>query len=168
MPYLQLDVPERYPIAAKRRLARRMGVAFATIMQTTQDRVRVGIREMTGGNLWLCTPGEPRPCAILSCDIRRGRTREQRAELMRTFAAICVEVLGLECDLLVELTQHPGEDFFRPGKGLAPEWQPSEAEGAASRAPADKRAPRPVRARNRDRTRPARGPASVESSVEGD
>ena len=34
MPYLQLDVPNHYPVDVKRRLAQRFGDIFARIMQT--------------------------------------------------------------------------------------------------------------------------------------
>jgi len=27
----------------------------------------------------------------------------------------------------VEYTQHPGDDFYRPGAGLVPDWTPAEA-----------------------------------------
>ena len=45
MPYLQLDVPQHYPVEVKRDLARRLGDQYARIMQTTPDMVRVSIRQ---------------------------------------------------------------------------------------------------------------------------
>jgi phenylpyruvate tautomerase PptA (4-oxalocrotonate tautomerase family) len=44
MPYLQLDVPNRYPVEVKRDLARRLGDAYSRIMQTTPDLVTVAFR----------------------------------------------------------------------------------------------------------------------------
>src|SRR5450759_552525 len=81
MPYLQLDVPKHYATDVKRALARRMGELYARIMQTTPNIVSVAIRELPEGSLWSCGDGEPDPGAVLVCDIRRGRTSEQRAEL---------------------------------------------------------------------------------------
>ena len=46
MPYLQLDIPNRYPLDLKRDLARRLSETFAHIMQTTTDRVTVAFREL--------------------------------------------------------------------------------------------------------------------------
>jgi phenylpyruvate tautomerase PptA (4-oxalocrotonate tautomerase family) len=46
MPFLQLDFPDRHPTEAKRRLARRIGEIYARVMETTDDRVRVAIREL--------------------------------------------------------------------------------------------------------------------------
>jgi phenylpyruvate tautomerase PptA (4-oxalocrotonate tautomerase family) len=127
MPYLQLDVPNHYSADVKRRLARRMGELYARIMETTPDKVRVAFRELPEGSLWHCGDGEPKPGAVLSCDVRRGHSPEQRAELAQALVDACVEALDLRSDLLVEFTQHAGDEMFRPGRGLASDWTPAEA-----------------------------------------
>src|SRR5688572_10049023 len=127
MPYLQLDVPRAYPVEVKRRLARRMGEIYARVMQTEASRVRVGFRELAEGNLWHCTEGEPRPGVVLACDIRRGRTAAQRAALSEELIAACREVLDLPGDVLVEFTQHSGDELYREGKGMARDWTPQDA-----------------------------------------
>ena len=101
MPYIQLDVPNHYSVDVKRDLARRLGDQFARIMQTTPDMVRVSIRELGEGGVWRCGAGEPEPAAQLSCDIRRGRTPEQRAQLAQALIDACVETLGLRSDRLM-------------------------------------------------------------------
>lgn len=128
MPYLQLDVPQAYPAEAKRRLARRMGEIYARIMQTDPGRVRVGFHELAPGNLWHCTDGEPRPGVVLSCDIRRGRTKEQRAALAEALIGACAEELDLPGEVLVEFTQHSGDELYREGRGLAEEWTAGEGQ----------------------------------------
>jgi phenylpyruvate tautomerase PptA (4-oxalocrotonate tautomerase family) len=134
MPYLQLDVPHHYAPDLKRRLARRMGELYARIMQTNPGRVRVAFRELAEGSLWHCgDEGEPKPGAVLLCDIRRGRTREQRAELAQALVDACVEALGLQGDLLVEFTQRSGDELYRPGRGWAEDWTPDEAQTAAKK-----------------------------------
>ena len=130
MPYLQLDVPEHYPVEVKRDLARRMGDQYAHIMQTTPDMVRVSIRELGEGGVWHCGAGEPEPAACISCDIRRGRPPEQRLKLAQALVDACVETLGLHNDIIVEFTQHPGDESFGSGfwgRGLAPDWTPAES-----------------------------------------
>jgi phenylpyruvate tautomerase PptA (4-oxalocrotonate tautomerase family) len=128
MPYLQLDVPHHYPVDVKRRLARRLGEIFARIMQTTPDYVTVAFRELGEGGVWRCGDGEPEPAALLTCDIRRGRPPEQRAELAQALVDACVEALGLRSDRLgVEFTQHTGDEMFRAERGLARDWTPAEA-----------------------------------------
>ena len=128
MPYLQLDVPNHYPIEVKRDLARRLGDIFARSMQTTPDMVTVAFRELGEGGVWRCSADEPEPAALLSCDIRRGRPAEQRAELAQALLDACVETLGLRRDRLgVELTQHTSDEMYRHGRGWAAEWAPAEA-----------------------------------------
>jgi phenylpyruvate tautomerase PptA (4-oxalocrotonate tautomerase family) len=134
MPYLQLDVPNHYPTDVKRRLARRMGEIYARIMQTTPDKVRVAFRELPEGSLWHCGDGEPKPGAVLLCDIRRGRPPEQRAELAQALVDACVEALKLRSDLLVDFTQHAGDEMFRPGRGWADDWTAAEARTPSGKA----------------------------------
>jgi phenylpyruvate tautomerase PptA (4-oxalocrotonate tautomerase family) len=129
MPYLQLDVPNRYPFEVKRDLARRLGDEYARIMQTTPDLVTVAVRELGEGGVWRCGAGGPEPASMLSCDIRRGRPAEQRAELAEALIGACVQVLGLRGDRVgVEFTQHASDEMYRRERGWAPDW--SAAEGA--------------------------------------
>ena len=131
VPYLQLDVPNHYPVEVKRGLARRLGEKYARIMQTTPDMVTVAFRELGEGGVWRCNAGEPEPAAVLSCDIRRGRLPEQRAELAEALIDACVETLGLRSDrLVVEFTQHTRDEMYRAGRGWAAEWTPAEATNA--------------------------------------
>ncbi len=126
MPYLQLDVAERYPSDVKRTLARRLGDLYAEIMVTTPRRVSVGFRELNEGSLWRCGDGEPEPAAVLMCDIRRGRPLEQRARLAQALVEACVETLGLRTDrLAVEFTQHSGDEMYRDGQFSA-DWTSDE------------------------------------------
>jgi len=40
----------------------------------------------------------------------------------------CARRLDLTPEYLtVEFTQHPGDDFYRPGTGSVPDWSPAEA-----------------------------------------
>src|SRR5580704_3658559 len=129
MPYLQLDVPRRYPVEVKRPLAKRLGNIYADVMQTTPNKVAIAFRELETGSLWLCGAGEPTPAAVIMCDIRRGRPAEQRARLAEALVAACVEPLALSpTALLVEFTQHAGNETFVPGRGLAADWTPTEAQ----------------------------------------
>ena len=127
MPYLQLDVPRFYPVETKRRLERRLGEIYARIMETEPTRVRVAFRELGEGGLWHCTQGEPRPGVVLACDVRRGRSAEQRARLAEALIGACREMLELPGDVLVEFTQHAGDELYREGRGMAQDWAPEKA-----------------------------------------
>ncbi|MFN8526323.1 MAG: hypothetical protein U0821_24760 [Chloroflexota bacterium] len=134
MPYLQLDLPAHYPADVKRRLARALGDLYCAHMQARPGIVTVGFRELGPDNLWKSGNIEPRPGALIQCDIRRGRPSAQREALAREIVALCVRELRLaEADIALEFTQHAGDEMFRDGK-LGPEWQPDEAERARQQA----------------------------------
>src|SRR5260221_10182358 len=95
VPYLQLDVPNHYPVEVKRGLARRLGEKYARIMQTTPEQVTVAFRELGEGGVWRCSAGEPEPAALLSCDIRRGRPPEQQAAPAPALNDPSVQTVGL-------------------------------------------------------------------------
>ena len=134
MPYLQLDVPARYSIAAKRAAAKRMGEVYAEVMQTTPDLVHVCFRELDEGGLWHCSAGEPQPAAVLMCEVRRGRAPEQRARLGDALIKICADAFGLdETQISVEFTQHAGDEIYRTvlvdgvlRGGLGKDWTAKE------------------------------------------
>jgi phenylpyruvate tautomerase PptA (4-oxalocrotonate tautomerase family) len=133
MPHLQLDVPAHYPVPVKRELARRLGDLYGEIMETTPDMVDVTLRELGEGGVWRCGDN-PTPAAVLSCDIRRGRSPEQRAKLAEAFVDACVEILGLvPTAMTVEFSQHPGDEIYRKvlingvvRGGLARDWTAEE------------------------------------------
>lgn len=129
MPYLQIDVPNRYPLAQKQRLAKRLGEIYAEIMQASVRRISIAVRELADGGIWRCTEGEPYQAALLMCDIRRGRPAGQRARLAQALIDACVEILGLRVDQInVEFTQHAGDEMFHPLLGgLSDDWATGEA-----------------------------------------
>jgi len=137
MPYLQLDTPFAYSVEDKRRLARRFGEIYSSVMNANINRLTVAIRESGEGGVWRCGDGEndPRPAALLMCDIRRGRSAEQRAELARQLVEACMEIVGLrEANLNLVFTQHAGDEMYHTlYGGLSHDWRPGEPDklGAA-------------------------------------
>jgi phenylpyruvate tautomerase PptA (4-oxalocrotonate tautomerase family) len=127
MPYLQLDIPRSYPPEIKCALAGELGSIYATVMETKAEKVVVSVRELSEGSMWRC--GNPcESASVLKCDIRRGRPPELRARLAECLIDACTRRLGLKAEYLtVEFTQHPGDDFYRPGTGLVSDWSPAEA-----------------------------------------
>ena len=127
MPYLQLDVSNEYPVADKKRLARRLGEIYADVMQASVKRISVAIRELDGG-VWRCTDDDPYPAALLMCDIRRGRPAEQRSRLAEALVAACIDILGLRIDQInVEFTQHAGDEMYHSVMGgLSDDWNENE------------------------------------------
>jgi len=127
MPYLQLDIGRSYPTETKRALAAQLGSIYAEVMQTRAEKVVVAVRELGEGNLWRCGTHFA-PASVLKCDIRSGRPTEQRARLAARLAEACATLLECELAFLtVEFTQHPGDEFYRPGHGFVQDWSPAEA-----------------------------------------
>ena len=127
MPFLQLDVPWPVAIADRRRIAAAIGACYAETMQTRRSIPAVAVRCNDGGP-WRWEDGELREVAVLMCDVRRGRTAEQRERAAHTLATL---VAGeLDVDLLrvvVEFTQHDHDEMFRYGR-MAEAWTVAEAE----------------------------------------
>jgi len=128
MPYLQLDVPRRYPAHVKQRLAQQLGGLFASVMQTSSHKVVVAFRELPDGSLWRCGDGDVEAAAVIGCDIRHGRPPEQRARLAEQLIRACADALALDpACISVQFTQHAGDDIFRLAEGLGADWTPVEA-----------------------------------------
>src|SRR6202012_213141 len=112
MPYLQLDVNGHYPAAKKQQLAEKMSATYARMMSVDIRRISVAFRELGDGNAWRIaeTSGGPGRVAVMTLDIRRGRSAERRMEVAKALCAHCVEILGLQEDKLnVEFTQHSAD-----------------------------------------------------------
>ena len=124
MPSLQIDVPARLSVAAKRLLAKQFGSAYAAIMIAEPDLVTVSIHDLGEGSVWRCGADEPQPHTLIMCDVRRGRPVETRATLARKLIEICVDVLGLDPNgVKVEFTQHSGDEMFHAQLGgFNTEW----------------------------------------------
>jgi phenylpyruvate tautomerase PptA (4-oxalocrotonate tautomerase family) len=130
MPYLQLDVNDRYTVADKRLLAAKMSETYARMMSVDIRRISVAIRELGDGGVWRIaeTDSDPVPVSVMMLDIRHGRPPELRMEVAKALCRHCVEILGLAEDRLnVEFTQHSGDEMYHPALGgYSPEWEPGE------------------------------------------
>lgn len=128
MPYLQLDVNGRHPLADKKRLAKQLSETYARMMSVDIRRISIAIREVGEGGVWRMVDGEPEEVSVLMCDIRRGRSAELRLEVAKALCRDCIDILGLREDRLnVEFTQHSGDEMYHPTLGgYSPEWSEGE------------------------------------------
>lgn len=128
MPYLQLDLNDRYAPEDKKRLAAALCETYSGMMSVDIRRISVAVRELGEGGIWRMVGGEPVPASLLMLDIRRGRSPELRMAVAKALCAHCVEILGLSEDRLnVEFTQHSGDEMYHPALGgFSPEWEPGE------------------------------------------
>ena len=130
MPYLQLDTPFTYTTEQKKRLAKRLGEIYALEMESNINRITVAVRELGEGGCWRCGPEDPRPAALLMCDIREGRPAAQRERLAGKLVEACKAIVGLSDDTInVEFTQHKGDEMYHTlYGGLSDDWKPGEAD----------------------------------------
>src|SRR5687768_428671 len=95
MPYLHFDLPLAVPAGDRARIAGRLARLYAEVMTTDPRRPTVGFRELgEHGVLRLGVDGEIEPVVLVQCDIRRGRSAEQRERLGAAIAAVLDEELG--------------------------------------------------------------------------
>ena len=129
MPYLHIDLPVAVHAGDRARIAGRLARLYAEIMQTSPRRPTVGFRELgEHGVLRLNADGEVEPVLLVQCDIRRGRSVEQRERLGASIAAVLDEELSWPpSHTIVEFTQHTGDEFWR-SDGLSQDWAPGEAQ----------------------------------------
>jgi phenylpyruvate tautomerase PptA (4-oxalocrotonate tautomerase family) len=134
MPYLQLEINTPFPTSTKQLLAKRMGEIYANIMMTDPRRITISIREVGEGAVWRCSEDEPKPAAILMCDIREGRPPQLREELAKMLIGVCNELLELPInDLNVEFTQHAGDEMYHQWIGhMSDNWSPEEGRNNSS------------------------------------
>ena len=127
MPYLQLDIPA----AIHQRSSAPLPVSSAlfTPRSWKPKPRRLSFRSASSAKA-ACGVAEihAESASVLKCDIRRGRPPELRARLAECLIDACTRRLGLKAEyFIVEFTQHPGDDFSRPGAGLVSDWSPAEA-----------------------------------------
>lgn len=90
-----------------------LGQFYARHLPADVRHVNVAIRELGDGSVWPRGGAEPRPVALILCDIRRGRRAAQRSELARQLVVACKEIVDPHDDNLnVEFMQHRGEEMY--------------------------------------------------------
>jgi phenylpyruvate tautomerase PptA (4-oxalocrotonate tautomerase family) len=136
MPYLQLDTPFTYTTDQKKRLAKRLGEIYSTQMESNINRITIAVRELGEGGCWRCGPGDPRPAALLMCDIREGRSADRRAKLAEELIEACKEIVGLQDDNInIEFTQHRGDEMYHTlYGGLSDDWKPGAPDNLEQRS----------------------------------
>ncbi|HEV2737204.1 MAG TPA: hypothetical protein VGU66_01365 [Candidatus Elarobacter sp.] len=129
MPFLQIHTTRDVAADAKHALGRALATAYGDVMQTSARIVNVGFVQYAPGDLgrYDASGDAPREMAVVTCNVRDGRTPAQHEALGRTIVALCGAALGLPEDrIAVYLTEHPSHRIYRDG-GPAPAWSAAEA-----------------------------------------
>lgn len=133
MPFLQVHTSRVISPQARHALGAALAAAYGDLMQTSARIVTVGFVTYAEGDLarYDASGNEPREMAVVTCDVRDGRTPAHHESLGRTIVALCSAALGLGGDrIAVYITEHASEQIYRDG-GRAPAWSPAEASSPA-------------------------------------
>jgi phenylpyruvate tautomerase PptA (4-oxalocrotonate tautomerase family) len=127
VPFLQVHTTRDIAPEAKHALGSALATAYGDVMQTSARIVNVAFVKYAAGDLVRYdAAGDAHEMAIVTCDVRDGRTPAQHESLGRTVTALCGAALGLPEDrIAVYLTEHPSHRIYRDG-GRAPAWTPAE------------------------------------------
>lgn len=130
MPYLALDTTYDPTDADRRACTAMLTDRYVEEMATTAGHVAVAVRQHPPAAMALGRAIEDQPIAVLSADVRRGRSFDRR----RSFALAVIDWLETEWGLprpnaKVVFTEHPGNDLMGADR-VGGEWSPPEGSGA--------------------------------------
>jgi len=133
MPHIVFDLNISPPDHTKVRFATNVARRFGEIMDTGTDHVAVLIRPHGVADVHLGLASEPgRGIALVSADIRQGRTRDQERRLCLAFIEELGAYFGIPPhQVYVVLTRHDGPEFQLHDRVL-PSWSAGEDPLAAA------------------------------------
>ena len=128
MPYVQLNLPGHYPVAAKRKAAEVIGNIYCEELLAPAGVVNIGFIELGCDNLYRTGFAPVETVALAMVDIRAGRSVDQRTRFARRLTAACETHLAVPAAMFTVLfTQHTGDEAYRNGR-LTPNWSPDEGQ----------------------------------------
>jgi phenylpyruvate tautomerase PptA (4-oxalocrotonate tautomerase family) len=122
MPHLQFEINKKLEKKSKQEFITFIEKNFSKIMQTGTDHIAITIRELEKENVSLGRVNNKDYVCLMNLDIRLGRTKKQKLELVKTF------ILGVEKffkinknNQYVTFTNHQGIEFNFYEKSLS-DW----------------------------------------------
>ena len=95
-------------------------------MLTGTEHIAISIREMNTENLSLGRAVENKAVCLMNLDIRIGRSKLQKKELIQTLIRGAESILGVEAkNQYVTITNHTGEEFNFFEKSLT-DWKEND------------------------------------------
>jgi phenylpyruvate tautomerase PptA (4-oxalocrotonate tautomerase family) len=129
VPFLQVHTSRALSTEAKRALGFALATCYAEHMQTTHRIVNVGFVRYDDGDIarFDAAGDGAQEMAVVTCDVRAGRSPEAHEALGRAITGACAHALELpEERIAVYITEHAAHHIYRDG-GRAPEWSRAEA-----------------------------------------
>ena len=122
MPHLQFEINKKLEKKSKQEFITFIEKNFSKIMQTGTDHIAITIRELEKENVSLGRVNNKDYVCLMNLDIRLGRTKKQKLELVKTF------IVGVEKffkinknNQYVTFTNHQGIEFNFYEKSLS-DW----------------------------------------------
>ena len=120
MPHLQFEINKKLEKKSKEEFIIFIEKNFSKIMQTGTDHIAITIREFEKENISLGRVNNNDHVCLMNLDIRLGRTKKQKLELVKTFIAGVEKIFEInKNNQYVTFTNHQGIEFNFYEKSLS-------------------------------------------------
>lgn len=120
MPHLQFEINKKLEKKSKEEFIIFIEKNFSKIMQTGTDHIAITIREFEKENVSLGRVNNNDHVCLMNLDIRLGRTKKQKLELVKTFIVGVEKIFEInKNNQYVTFTNHQGIEFNFYEKSLS-------------------------------------------------
>ena len=126
MPHLQFEINKKLKKDCKQKFIVFIEESFSKIMQTGTDHIAITLRELEKENISLGRVHKNDTLCLMNLDIRSGRSKKQKIELVKTFMHGVEKFLKInKNNQYITFTNHKGIEFNFYEKSLS-DWVKSE------------------------------------------
>lgn len=126
MPHLQFEINKKLKKNCKQKFIAFIEESFSKIMQTGTDHIAITLRELEKENISLGRVHKDDTLCLMNLDIRSGRSKKQKIELVKTFMHGVEKFLKInKNNQYITFTNHKGIEFNFYEKSLS-DWVKSE------------------------------------------
>ena len=126
MPHLQFAINKKLKKNCKQKFIAFIEESFSKIMQTGTDHIAITLRELEKENISLGRVHKNDTLCLMNLDIRSGRSKKQKIELVKTFMHGVEKYLKInKNNQYITFTNHKGIEFNFYEKSLS-DWVKSE------------------------------------------
>ena len=112
MPHLQFEINKKLEKKSKKEFIIFIEKNFSKVMETGTDHIAITIRELEKENVSLGRAKNNDHVCLMNLDIRLGRTKKQKLELVKTFIIGVEQIFGINRNnQYVIFTNHQGIEF---------------------------------------------------------
>ena len=126
MPHLQFEINKKLKKNCKQKFIAFIEESFSIIMQTGTDHIAITLRELEKEIISLGRVHKNDTLCLMNLDIRSGRSKKQKIELVKTFMHGVEKFLKInKNNQYITFTNHKGIEFNFYEKSLS-DWVKSE------------------------------------------